>query len=108
MRDGVRAVAGRETIAQGQFPAFMDGIRDRVEMPVRRRGRFWTILSLSSAALVVAISIFSMFVTPKPVKARSEVESATSDVEGATVNTQDSTDDSPTIVWVHEPKRDVL
>jgi anti-sigma factor RsiW len=109
-RHGIQAVAVREAIAPSQLPAFLDGIREGIDRPARRRTGLWAVLSLSAASLIVAVSLFAVFTGgPEPVVAEhTVVESATTEVEGATVKTQDSTDNTRAIVWVHRPQKDVL
>jgi len=107
IRDGVSAVARRETIQDAQFPAFMRGIREGIELPAPayRRGAF-AILSFGMAALIVAVAAFAVLSGgPAPVKA-TEVESAYTDLEGATLNTYNS-EDGVTTIWVTVGKDDV-
>lgn len=107
IREGVSAVARRETIQDAQFPAFMRGIREGIESPppAHRRGVF-AILSFGMAALIVAVAAFAVFSGgPAPVKA-TEVESAYTDLEGATLNTYNS-EDGVTTIWVTVGKDDV-
>ncbi len=109
VRDGVRAVAVRQEIGSGQFDAFYAGIRDRVDAPAPTRWRgIWALASLGAAALLVAVSIFAISSGgPAPVQAHTTVESATSDIEGALIETQDSSERDSAIVWVHVPHGDV-
>lgn len=109
-RQGVKAVAVRQEIAPTQLPAFVEGIREGIERPARRRTGLWALLSLSAASLIVAVSLFAVFTGgPDPVVAQhTVVESASTEVEGATVKTQDSTDKKTAIIWVHRPQKDVL
>jgi predicted anti-sigma-YlaC factor YlaD len=107
-RKGARAVAEKAEIADAQFPAFLAGVREGIEAPERRRSGLWAVVSLTAAALLVALSVFAVFTGPGPAKAHTVVESAETEVEGATVETQDSTEDSSAVIWVHVPRRDVL
>lgn len=109
-RAGVKAVAVRQEIAPTQFPAFLEGIRERIDVPAHRHTGIWALASLMAASLIVAISLFAVFTGgPDPVGAEhSVVESASTEVEGATVETQNSTDGTRAIVWVHRPRKDVL
>lgn len=109
-RAGVRAVSVRPEVSASQMPAFLEGIRERIEAPRRRRSGWWAVVSLTAAAMLVAVSLFALVTGgPDPVKAEhSVIESATTDVEGATVETKDSTEGNRAIVWVHVPRKDVL
>jgi len=70
-REGVHAVDVRAEIASGQFPAFLEGIRQGIEAPRRRHTGVWALASVSAAALIVAVSLFAMFTGgPEPVEAR--------------------------------------
>lgn len=109
-RAGVQAVSVRQEIAPAQFPAFLEGIRERIDVPARRHTGIWAVASLMAASLIVAVSLFAVFTGgPDPVGAEhTVVESASTEVEGATVETQNSTDGTRAIVWVHRPRKDVL
>jgi anti-sigma factor RsiW len=109
-REGIRAVAVRAEIADPQLSAFTQGIHEGLQRPVPRRTGLWTVLSLSAAALIVAISLFAVFTGgPAPAVAQhTVVESASTEVEGATVKTQNSTDNKRAVIWVHRPQKDVL
>lgn len=109
-RAGAQAVAVRQEIASPQFPAFLEGIREGIEQPRRRHTGVWALASLMAASLIVAISLFAVFTGgPDPVGAEhTVVESASTEMEGATVEMQNSTDGSRAIVWVHRPGKDVL
>lgn len=97
---------GREEIREPQFPAFFAGIRDRLEVPYRRR-RIWALVSLAAAALIVAISTF-LILSEGPQKVDATVvESYSTDLEGATITTYDS-DDGVTTVWITVAQDDIL
>ncbi|MDP7638641.1 MAG: hypothetical protein QGG73_02845 [Candidatus Hydrogenedentes bacterium] len=99
-REAVGAVVHRAEIADSQFAAFMDGIhRETTQRPRNRRG-LWTLASLVSAALLIALSIFAV-VTPgkAPVIAVDHFET---EVEGASIELLYSGDDTPTL-WVNMP-----
>ena len=108
IRKTVETVAARETIGDPQFPAFMDGIRGRVERPVRRRHRgFWALASLSAAALIVAVVTFTMLTGGPQEALATEVESCSTELEGATVGSYSSEDGTAT-VWVSMPEAGVF
>lgn len=107
IREGVGASTRREVIEDAQFPAFMRGIREGIESPAPAyRGGWFAVLSLSMAALIVALATVAVLSGgPAPVKA-TEVESAYTDLEGATLNTYNS-GDGVTTIWVTVDKDDV-
>ncbi|MDZ4861740.1 MAG: hypothetical protein SGI88_22425 [Candidatus Hydrogenedentes bacterium] len=100
LRQGAQTVSPAPEIADAQFSAFMLGIREGIEAPAPRRG-FWAALSLVTAALVAAISLFVIFETNNIVQPPtvSAVESATTDISGATV-TSGTAEDGTAVVWV--------
>ena len=87
LREGVGQLVQREQISDMQFPAFMEGIRESITPPsARRHGGLWAALSLSTAALLIAIAAFFLFQGgPEPVRA-TEVEFVSTELEGATVH----------------------
>ncbi|HRI86958.1 MAG TPA: hypothetical protein PK869_01770 [Candidatus Hydrogenedentes bacterium] len=102
LRDAARAIPAAPEISDAQFSAFMRGIREGVDAtPAPRRG-FWAALSLVAAALVVAVSLFVIFETNNivqpPAVGASVVESASSDISGATV-TSGTSEDGSAVVW---------
>lgn len=87
-------------LSDQQFPVFMEGIRSGIsETPPRARG-FWALASLVAAALVIAVATFSIFngTPPAPVQA-NEIESISTQIEGATVEWGDS-GSGVTSIWV--------
>ncbi|MBX7259055.1 MAG: hypothetical protein K1Y02_22015 [Candidatus Hydrogenedentes bacterium] len=104
MREGVRAVADVPEISDIQFNAFMAGIREQIEAPQSRRG-FWALLSLSTAALLVALSVFVVFMSDHG-NSESKVEAATTNLQGATVNSYVTPDGNP-VIWISTASRDV-
>ncbi len=106
MRAGVAAVAVRESVTDAQFPAFMRGIREGIERPERHHTGFWAVLSLTAAALIVAVATFAVFSGgTAPVRA-TEVESMSTDLQGAKVDTYRS-EEGVTTVWITMSKDDV-
>ena len=85
MREGVKALDSHETIDDGQFQAFMAGIRPCIEEPVHPHRRRWAVGSLVAASMVVAVSLFGLFAGgPATVEAKTVVEYCSTDLEGAT------------------------
>lgn len=113
LREGAQQVNRRVEIADAQFPTFLDGIREGVERPARRFGGFWAIVSLSTAALLVAFSAFLLFTTgdqapPTVVEAvTNEVETVSTEINGATVDSY-TDGEGTTVLWVSTGKRDLL
>lgn len=107
VRQGVSAhITNTPVISDAQFPHFMEGIRAGIETPVRRPMRFWAAISLTAAALLVALATFSIFYGgPEKVRA-TEIESVSTDLEGATVDWYD-TKEGVTTVWVNVAKDDI-
>lgn len=105
MRSAIRELPAPPVLSDGQFPAFMEGIHQEVSRSRRRPGGFWALVSLSAAALVIALATFSMFTGPGPVKA-NEVESVSTQLEDATVHWGNS-DDGVTTIWISIGKDDV-
>ncbi|HOJ32486.1 MAG TPA: hypothetical protein PKY35_11105 [Candidatus Hydrogenedentes bacterium] len=97
----------REVVSDVQFPAFWKGIEDRLKTPpVRSSQRFWAILSFTTAALIVALSIFLVFFgKTQPVVAQTIVEEVTTDIEGASVSWSPSEDGA--MVFVRVAERDI-
>jgi len=84
-------------IGDGQFNAFMEGIREGLAPRRRGRGRFWAAASVSAAALIAAVSAF-VVISDEPKKVGATVvESCTTELEGATVNTYKDEDGDTTI-----------
>jgi anti-sigma factor RsiW len=106
VREGVIASRRRETISDNQFSAFMAGIRDGLEeAPAPGRRRFWPAFSLAAAALLIALATFLILDTgPAPVRA-TEVESVSTDLEGAIVGF--AVEDGVTTVWVNDFGKDI-
>lgn len=94
-------------LSDQQFPAFMEGIRAGINEPRPRVGGIWALMSLVAAALVIAVATFSMFSTPAsaPVNA-NEVESVSTDIEGATVGVENG-ENSVTTIWISVGEDDV-
>ena len=97
LRTAATAAVRREGIGDGQFPSFMAGVREGLEKRQRGWGRFWALASLTAAALIAAISTFVIISDkPKTVDA-TVVESVTTDLEGATVQTYEDKEGDTTI-----------
>jgi anti-sigma factor RsiW len=106
LRERVRLVSRREEIQDAQFPAFMHGIRERLEAPPRRSAGMWAAVSLVTASIIVAsATLLIMTGGPQSVKA-TVVESYSTDLEGATVDTY-STEDGTAVVWVNVTGKDI-
>jgi anti-sigma factor RsiW len=106
-REALAPAALAPVLSDQQFPAFMEGIRAGINEPRPRVGGIWAMLSLAAAALVIAVATFSMFSapTPDPVNA-NEVESVSTDIEGATVGVENG-ENSVTTIWISIGEDDV-
>ncbi|HDP36238.1 MAG TPA: hypothetical protein ENN29_14165 [Candidatus Hydrogenedentes bacterium] len=108
LREGAQAAAARAPeISDGQFGAFMTGIREGIEAPAPRRAAgLLATASLAAAALVLVMSLLIIFSRPnEPVRA-TEVESAHTELDGAAVDCYDTTEGTTT-VWVTMPENDL-
>lgn len=86
---------------------FLTDFRERAQTPSRHMNPRWGLLSAAAAAFLVAASLFSIFAPENgPVDARSYVESARTEIEGATAETYHAADGTP-IVWVNVPEGDM-
>ena len=103
LRAGVQGAVKREEIAEPQFPSFMQGIRDGIEVP---RGRYhrgvWALASLTAAALIVAVAVFMVFTNGPSTVDATVVESCSSDIKGAVVESYSSRN-GVTTVWLKIP-----
>jgi anti-sigma factor RsiW len=94
------------TLADAQIPAYLNDLRTRVERKPARRVSLWAMFSASTAAVVVAVSLMSVFSTgPQPIEA-TVIEEVTTDIEGATTESTVS-DDGTATVWVNLPEGDL-
>lgn len=102
LRGGVAAVTGgTPEITDAQFTHFMAGIREQLDAPARRPvwGRVWAMASLAAAALIVAVAALSIFYHGPEQVSANEVESGTTEIDGATVDWYDGKE-GVTTVWV--------
>jgi anti-sigma factor RsiW len=109
MRSAASSTFKRAEIAEPQFDAFLHSVRERVEARPSRWGGLWAVLSLTAAAMIVAVAAIIIFDKgPEKVEA-TVVESVSSDIRGAKVGTY-STDNGVTTVWLKIPaaKDDIL
>ena len=109
LRDGVKSAASRQVIEDAQFPAFMDGIRERIEAPRVGHRRLWTFASVTAAALIVAASTFITYVVvtnDSGTGVGTVVDAYESDIPGAIVESSTS-EDGTVSVWVTVPERDI-
>lgn len=88
-------------IADEQLPAFLRELEGRVHAPRRSRVGLWAMASAGAAAIVVALSIMSIFSTgPTPIAAQSTVDEFSTEIDGATTETF-YTDDGTATVWIN-------
>lgn len=105
LRQGAQALTHHETIQPAQFPAFMDGIRERLAPPRRHYRGVLTVASAIAASLIAAVSIFIM-ATPAPENVSAEVEQVDTFIEGAEVGYY-NTENGTMTVWVDVPEGDL-
>ena len=106
LRRGAALAARTPEISDGQFGAFMQGIREGIERPAPRFTRLWTVASVAAAALIMLFSALAYFGTgSEPVRA-TEVESVSTELDGVTVRFYDSPQGVST-VQVTMPENDL-
>ena len=106
IRAGIQAVRRTECIEDAQFSAFMTGIRREIdETPAPRRG-FWAMASLSAAAMVIALTCWSVLRTGFEGPAMTEVEAMETELEGASLEWIPSDKDGVSTLWVNISKED--
>lgn len=93
-------------LSDQQFPAFMEGIRAGLPDAEPHYRGFWALTSLAAAALVIALATFSILSGPDPVLRANEVESATTEIEGASVGWKNS-GGGVTTIWISIAEDDV-
>lgn len=107
LRRGVQTVAMHEEIRDSQFPAFMEGVRARIDASRRRSTGIWALASVGAAALIVAGSIFVVITGgPSEVGAQTVVLEASTQLEGWRANAYTSENGTAT-VWVDEAEEDL-
>lgn len=100
MHAGAQVARVTPRIEDAQMGAFMAGIQQGLATPspAPHRG-VWAAVSLTAAAMVIAVSAFVVFDGgPQPVQA-NEVESISTDLEGARLDVYDS-DEGITTIWI--------
>ncbi|MCK5862945.1 MAG: hypothetical protein KAH38_10690 [Candidatus Hydrogenedentes bacterium] len=108
LREGVHeTIKHTPEISDGQFGSFMAGIHEGIEKPAPRHVKtIWATASLTTAALVVVVSLWVIFSSPNDPVQATEVESAHTELDGAAVNCYD-TPQGMTTVWVTMPENDL-
>lgn len=111
LRNGAQASAEAmpHAINDAQLPAFLAGIREQAEgEPAGLRWpSLWAYASVAAAAVVVALStLFIVAGGPEEVKAQSEVQTYSSELEGATIDAYTS-DNGTAVIWINAPEADV-
>jgi anti-sigma factor RsiW len=106
MRAGVKAALGKSPLQPPAFDPFMAAIRERTTEPQpHRRRALWALASVTTAALLVAASIFLVFTQEQKADA-TVVESCSSDIEDATI-TSYSSGNGVTTVCINVARDDV-
>ena len=106
MHEGIEAMAESQRIEDGQLGAFMAGIRDGVERRAPAMRRMLALASVTTAALIMAVSMYAVLRNAGGDKAHTVVEAATTEIEGAQVETYYS-DDGTATAWVTRPDKDL-
>ncbi len=107
LRTAVESTKAYAEVSDAQFPSFMRGIEDGIELPKRRHVGAWALSSVLAAALVVALSLISIVSPgPEPLQAVT-VEEASTEIEGATTESV-YVNEETTMVWINLPDGDML
>lgn len=106
VHEGIEAVAEDQRIEDAQLPAFMAGIRDGAQRRAPAMRRMMALASVPTAALIVAVSMYAVFRGAGGDDARTVVEAATTEIEGAQVELYYS-DDGTATAWVTRPDKDL-
>lgn len=94
------------TLADAQMHAFLSDLRTRVEQKPARAFNLWAMLSAAAAAVVVSVSLLSVFSAgPKPIEA-TVIEEVSTGIEGATTESNVLPDGTAT-VWINLPDGDL-
>lgn len=109
LRSGAHAAASRQEIRDPQLQAFLSGIREGIEAPRRSYRGLWALASVAAAALIVAAAVVVIFSGGPGKVDATVVESVSSDIKGATVESY-SSKNGVTTVWLKAPaaKDDIL
>jgi len=109
LRDGVGAVAETGVVTDGQFGAFLDGIRECIDAPVRGWRRFWTLASMAAAAVLIALALYAVFADfsdPARQVEATIVEAPYSELSGVSIDVQIGKDGNA-VIWVNNAPNDV-
>jgi anti-sigma factor RsiW len=106
LRRGVRQANASPHISDEQLPAFLAGVRHGLNKNEKRPGGIWALASLATAALIAAVSGWVIFAQHGEVQAGTEVESVSTDIENATIDSY-SNEDGTATVWVHVAEEDL-
>lgn len=109
LRSGAAASAHAPEISDAQFNAFLDGVREGLAAPAPRKRPVWAMFSLAAAAIAIALATFLIvtdFNGPSRNVEATVVESAYSELQGATVDVQVEQDGGAT-VWVNNAPDDI-
>ncbi len=106
MHTGAQEAATAVQITDSQFNRFLQELEEGVHRKRPRRVGLWAMASVAAAAIVVALSVLSIFSTgPKPIEA-TVIEEAHTEIDGATTESYVS-DDGTATVWVNVPEGDL-
>jgi len=106
MSTAAQGAMPRGVIADEQLPAFVAGIREGIDIPRRGHRGFWALASLSTAALIVSLSVFSVIMLNSQDAVHSTVEAAASEIEGVEIDTSYMGEDGTAVVWVSDTGSD--
>ena len=109
IRSGVLASNQVPEITDAQFGYFLDGVRSGISAQVPRRRPVWAMFSLAAAAVLIALAAFLVFTDfngPGRAVEATVVESAYSELQGATVDVELEQDGGAT-VWVNNAPDDI-
>jgi hypothetical protein len=98
LRAGVKSASERQEIGDPQFPAFMEGIHERLHTAPRRHRGLWALASVTAASLIVALSFFALMTDGQHGDVAADVTDLSTEIPGAEVHYYNSEDGTATVL----------
>lgn len=89
-----------------QMPAFLGDLRERVEQKPARSFNVWAMMSAAAAAVVVAVSLMTIFSPGQQSIEATVIEEVKTGIDGATTESNVDEDGTATI-WINVPEGDL-
>lgn len=106
LHTGAKQAAADIQMTEAQLDRFLHELEQGLHRKRPRRVGLWAMASVAAAAIVVALSVLSIFSTgPKPIEA-TVIEEAHTEIDGATTESFVS-DDGTATIWVNVPEGDL-